>query len=117
MNNKELKEQYKQIVFPMGIFQIRNIVNGKIYVESSVNLDKIWNRHYSQLRLSGHPNELLQKEWNEYGEENFKFEIISELKVSDDDTFDPKKELKTLEKMFFEELKPYGEKGYHSTPK
>lgn len=117
MNKKDLKEQYKQVVFPMGIFQIRNLVNGKIYIESSVNLDKIWNRHRVQLKMSGHPNEQLQKEWNEYGEDNFKFEILSELKLKDEDQNDPKTELKVLEKMYFEELQPFGENGYHNIPK
>ncbi len=28
MTNKELKEEYKNIKFKMGIFQIRNIING-----------------------------------------------------------------------------------------
>lgn len=117
MNKKDLKEQYKQIVFPMGIFQIRNIVNGKIYLEGSMNLDKIWNRHRSELQMRGHRNEKLQNDWNEFGEENFRFEILSELKLKEDDFNDPKIELKQLEKMYFEELQPYGEKGYHNMPK
>lgn len=35
---KELTEEYKQLKFKMGLFQIRNVINGKIFVESSINL-------------------------------------------------------------------------------
>ena len=38
---KELKEEYNNIKPRIGVFQIRNTVNGKIYIEASVNLDKI----------------------------------------------------------------------------
>mgnify|MGYP002383887052 CR=1 FL=1 len=48
MTQKELKEKYKQMKFPMGVFQIRNTVNGKIFVDSSTNLPAIWNRHKTQ---------------------------------------------------------------------
>ena len=54
---------------------------------------------------------------NEFGEENFRFEILSELKLKENDVNDPKRELKELEKIYFEELQPYGDRGYHNVPK
>lgn len=113
---KELKEAYKQLKFRMGVFQIRNVVNGKIYIESSVNLDAIWNRHRTELNFRGHRNATLQKEWTEFGEENYRFEILSEIEPREGETTDYKKELTLLEKMYIEELQPYEEKGYHSLP-
>lgn len=114
---KELKKAYKQLKFRMGIFQIRNTVNGKIFIESSVNLDAIWNRHRFQLNFGSHPNKALQEDWNTFGEEKFCFEILSELDEQEDSTANHAKELKTLEAMFIEELTPYGDKGYHSRAK
>ena len=111
---KELKEAYKNQKFKIGVFQIRNTVNGKIYVGSSVNLDAIWNRNRTELNFGGHRNELLQKEWKEFGEENFRFEILSEIKQDDTENMDYKSELKTLEQMFIEELQPFAEKGYNN---
>lgn len=40
-----------------GIYQIRTLVNGKIYVGSSVNLRARRNRHFSNLRRNEHPNQ------------------------------------------------------------
>lgn len=60
----------------IGIYQIRNIINGKVYIGSSINISKrIW-EHRNTLKKNIHHNEHLQKAWNKYGEENFKFETI-----------------------------------------
>ena len=111
---KELKEEYKQMKFRMGVFQVRNTINGKIYVDSSVNLDMIWNRHRTQLNFGVHPNVQLQQEWNEMGADNFVYEIVSEISHREDEVTDYAKEVKQLELMFIEELKPFGENGYHN---
>jgi len=49
MNRKELIKQYKETPQRMGVFQVKNLTNGKMYIEGSPNLDKIWNRHRTQL--------------------------------------------------------------------
>ena len=110
---KELKEAYKQIRFKIGVFQIRNLVNGKVFIDSSVNLDKIWNRHRLELHFGNHRNEVLQKEWKAFGEDNFAFEILSEIEQEENPTMDFAKEAKKLAQMFIEELQPFGEKGYN----
>ncbi|GEM_PF-5308046 len=38
MTKKELKNQYKETKFPMGVFQIKNQVNGKILIDSGLNM-------------------------------------------------------------------------------
>ena len=117
MNNmkskKELKNIYKEMKFKMGIFQIRNTVNGKIYVEGSTDLDAIWNRHKFQLKMDFHPNVELQKDWRNFGEDNFSYEILSEIKQDDTKTIDYRREIMQLEKMFIEELQPFDDKGYN----
>ncbi|HRI60690.1 MAG TPA: GIY-YIG nuclease family protein [Saprospiraceae bacterium] len=112
---KELREEYKLIKFKIGVFQIRNIVNNKIFIDSSVNLDKIWNRHRVELNFGNHRNTVLQKDWKEFGENNFKFEILSEIEQREDPTIDYAREAKLLAQMFIEELQPFGEKGYNSS--
>ena len=116
MTNKELKEEYKNIKFRMGVFQIRNTVNGKIFIEGSSNLDKIWNRHYVQLNFGNHRNVELQKDWNAYGESHFVYEILGEIQEEEGKLLDNTKEIKILEQMFLEELQPFGEKGYNRQP-
>ncbi len=111
--NKELRAEYDEIKPKIGVFQVTNLVNGKIFIDSSVNLEKIWNRHRVELNFGNHRNESLQKDWKEFGEDNFKYEILSEIKQSDDGNTDYAKEAKSLAKMFIEDLKPFGEKGYN----
>ncbi len=112
-SNKELKEDYKLMQFKTGVFQLRNKVNGKIFIGSSTNLDAIWNRIKVELKFGGHRNIKLQQDWTTFGEENFVLEIISELKQEEDSKTDYGKEVKKLEAMFIEELQPFGDKGYN----
>lgn len=114
---KDLKEAYKQMKFPAGVFQIRNTSNGKIYIDSSVNLNTIWNRHKTQLKFGSHPNEELQKDWNLLGEDCFVYEIVSETDQKDNEPTDLAKEVKQLEQLFLEELQPYNDKGYNKRKK
>ena len=114
-SKKEIINEYKLTQFKIGVFQIRNTVNEKIYVDSSVNMDAIWNRIRGELKFNGHRNELLQKEWNQFGEENFTFEILSEIEQKDGDKTDYNREAKKLAEMFIEDLKPFGEKGYNKS--
>lgn len=112
-SKKELKETYRQMKFRMGVFQIRNLANGKILVDSNTNLDAIWNRHRTQLKFNGHPNQALQSDWNTFGEDNFRFEILAELEEQEGDQPDYNKELKALAELYIEELQPFGDKGYN----
>ena len=114
---KELKDEYRQMKFPMGVFQIRNTVSGKIFVDSSTNMNAKWNRNRLQLNVGNHPNTELQNDWNEFGEKVFKFEILEELKHNDKEAVDYKKEVALLEEMLVDELQPFGEKGYNKVAK
>jgi hypothetical protein len=111
--NKQLKEEYKHMQFKMGVFGIKNKINGKIFIGSSLDLTAIWNAQKFQLEIGMHKNSDLQKEWTEFGAENFNYEIIEELKQTDDKVVDYKKELKTLEEMVIQELQPFENKGYN----
>jgi len=110
---KELKEEYKQLKFRIGVFQIRNLDNGKVYVDSSTNLNAIFNRHRLQLNFGNHPNEALQADWKLLGEDHFVFEVLGEVEQKDGANIDYARELKLLEQLWLEELKPYQEKGYN----
>jgi group I intron endonuclease len=115
--HKELKEEYKQKKPKMGVFQIKNIVNGKVFIGSSTDLQAIWHRQNLQLNIGMHPNSNLQKDWKEHGAENFIYEIIEEIKQSEDKPVDYNKEIKTLEEMYIEELQPFNDKGYNRISK
>jgi hypothetical protein len=114
---KEIHREYKERVKPSGIFQIRNLANGKILLGSSLNLEGPLNKHRFMLKINGHPNKELQKDWNELGPEQFSFEILETVPLSDNPNFNLKDELTLLEEIWLEKLQPFGERGYNSGPK
>jgi hypothetical protein len=114
---KELKEEYKLIKYKMGVFQIKNNSNGKIFIGSSLDLKAIWHSQRLQLETGTHINSELQKDWKEFGPENFSYEIIEEITENEDKPLDYKKEIKALEVMVIEELQPFADKGYNRKPK
>lgn len=61
-----------------GIYKIKNIVNGKVYVGSALNLEKRIKNHIWGLSKNKHRNIILQQAIEKYGVENFYF-IILEL--------------------------------------
>ena len=74
-----------------------------VLIEESTNMQSKWNRHRTELRFGSHRNQKLQKDWNDMGEENFIFSILSELEIKDDDNFNLTNELKLLREMVEEE--------------
>lgn len=61
-----------------GIYEIVNLVNGKRYVGSSVNLQARWKVHLRKLRTGRHHNAHLRSAFAKYGESNFSFVILEE---------------------------------------
>ena len=62
-----------------GIYKIICLGNGKSYIGSSINIAQRFKRHKNRLRKNKHNNPYLQKSWNKYGENNFKFQIIENM--------------------------------------
>jgi group I intron endonuclease len=60
----------------MGIYQIQNLVNGKVYIGSSINLDARRRNHFNDLKKNKHSNIKLQRAYNIHGQENFEFSVI-----------------------------------------
>ena len=114
---KDLKEEYKQMKFKMGVFQIKNNINGKIFIGSSLDLKAIWYAQKLQLDMGMHQNSELQKDWKEFGSENFSYEILDEINQTEDKPIDYKKEIKTLEDMIIDDLQPFEENGYNKKSK
>jgi group I intron endonuclease len=112
-SKKEIKQEYKDRKKPAGVFQVKNIVNGKVLLGSSLNLEGPLNGHKFMLSIGRHRNKMLQEEWNEYGADKFVFEILEVVEVKDDPGFDLDDELTLLEQIWLEKLQPFGERGYN----
>jgi group I intron endonuclease len=59
-----------------GIYSIKHIASGRIYVGSAINLRMRWHQHKSDLRLGKHHSRYLQRAWNKHGADAFVFTII-----------------------------------------
>ena len=112
-SRKELSREYLERPKPAGVFQVKNTANGKVLLGSSLNLDGALNGHHFMLRTGSHRNKDLQKDWNEFGADNFDFEILEVVQVRDDPNFNLSDELTLLEMIWLEKLQPFGEKGYN----
>jgi predicted GIY-YIG superfamily endonuclease len=66
----------------IGIYKIVNLINNKVYIGSSKNIEYRITKHKYNLRQNCHINKHLQSSYNKYGEENFKFEIVTLTKES-----------------------------------
>ena len=60
-----------------GVYVIRNIENGKMYIGSTSNsFKKRWENHRRKLRKNKHHSTHLQSSYNKYGKDSFEFQII-----------------------------------------
>lgn len=114
---EQLKTEYKERKKPAGVFQIKNTANGKVYLGSSLNLEGPLNAHRFMLITGSHRNEALQLDYDTCGADAFIFEILEEVKQSDDPNFNLLDELTLLEQIWSEKLQPFGERGYNKDGK
>ena len=89
----------KDITTSSGIYQIRNIVNGKVYVGSAVNIVRRWAKHRNELNLGIHKTSRLQRSWKKHGADKFVFEVL-ELVCE-------KASLISVEQKYFNEIRPF----------
>lgn len=59
-----------------GVYEIVNIINGKRYIGSNVNINKRFKTHKRQLKKGTHHSILLQRAYNKYGTDYFKYRVI-----------------------------------------
>lgn len=67
-----------------GVYAVRNVANGKVYVGQTQHLSRRWTSHRADLRQNKHVNTHLQRAWNKYGPTSFVFEVLHLLKEGED---------------------------------
>jgi group I intron endonuclease len=110
-NRKYYNERNKKVRenAPKAIYKLVNIINNKVYVGSAVDLDKRINEHFYKLGMNKHENSYLQRSYNKYGKENFKWEVIEYVK--------DKNMLIEREQYWIDKLQPYRKDiGYNLSP-
>ena len=63
------------------IYEIRNLVNNKVYIGSTINFKTRKNTHLYELKSNKHESRHLQSAYNKYGAENFKISIIKQFEI------------------------------------
>jgi hypothetical protein len=112
MDRKELTRAYKETPRPMGVFRVRNLLNGKSLLGVSLDLPAMLNRQRFQLAAGGHPDRALQQDWRECGPDAFEFETLDTLAPSKEPGRDPAADLRELERLWLERLGRPGQPGY-----
>ena len=112
---EQIREQYKNFVnpdpevelplFAMGVYQIRNLISGKIYIGSTVHFRDRKYSHFKELRSGTHHSSRLQAAFNKYGENAFVFEPI--------EIVDHEDKLLDREQHYLDTLLPFGKFGYN----
>jgi len=73
----------QEVPHSSGVYQIRCIPTGQVYIGSTVELQKRWSGHRGNLRRGKHQNFYLQQAWDKYGEANFEFSVLEFVSESD----------------------------------
>jgi group I intron endonuclease len=116
INKSEIKKKYKQSLTPMGVYQLKNLINGKILIGSSKNLPGRKNRFEMELSLENFSDKELLHDVREFGKDKFAFEVLDYLEPKEDPAYNYTEDLKTLEELWIEKLQPFNEKGYNKQP-
>ena len=93
-----------------GIYQIINIVNGKRYVGSAVDIEKRFKDHLFLLNKNNHHSRYFQNAWNKYGNSAFVFVVLEETRKE-------KEVLLEKEQYWLDFYRSYdGKYGYNISP-
>jgi group I intron endonuclease len=66
-----------------GVYQIKCLVNGKVYIGSSECIPTRVQNHLSELKSKKHYSKDLQEDFNKYGEEGFHAEVLKYMEEGD----------------------------------
>jgi len=116
---EELKAEYKQNAHHlrrMGVYQVKNLANGRVYLDRSMNLEGAIARDPQWLARGMHMNAALQADLRTHGPEAFVVEALEELTPTPEPR-DYADELKLLYEVWLETLQPWGERGYMPMPR
>jgi len=61
-----------------GIYYIQNTSNGKLYIGSSIRIEKRLTTHRESLQSGTHPNRYLQRAYNKHGKDAFVYHAFEE---------------------------------------
>jgi len=66
-----------------GVYILRNLQNGKVYIGSAININRRKQEHFKTLRRGIHSNIHLQRAWEKYGECSFEWKVLIHCGIDD----------------------------------
>ncbi len=93
-----------------GVYSIKCLPTGKVYIGSSRDITKRWERHRGELRQGKHHSDHLQRSWDKHGEAAFQFDVVEIVA-------DPKQRI-PREQFWMDHYQAYQpDHGYNCNPK
>jgi len=87
------------------IYLIRNLISQNLYIGSTMNFEKVFNKHAAMLKFHSHYSSSMQKDWDTHGENSFTIEMIKKIPENRDADFS------LLTKLQNEAISEYKSKG------
>jgi len=109
---KELKRLAREAKTEGGVFQIRNVRNGMVWIGVTPNFRTLNGQRF-QLENGSHMSRELQRAWDEFGPDAFVFERLETLEEPETGYFDRDGALKKLKQKWLRKLQPFGDRGYN----
>lgn len=78
-SRKDAIARYKQRELARGVFSVRCVPTGRVWVGASPNLEAARNSTWFMLRSDSHRARDLQEDWNAHGEGAFRFDVLETL--------------------------------------
>jgi hypothetical protein len=69
-----------------GIYGIRCVPTGEVWMGQAADLATVQNRHWFALRMGSHTNRALQAAWTQHGHDALVFEVVERLSEEEDAT-------------------------------
>ena len=117
IDKKAIKEEFKKYVPEKGIFMIKNISSGRVFLGGSMNMHEILKKHKFMLDLNSHRNQALQDDYNKYGADDFEFSILELLNLKDEIDYNYEEDLQILEMLWVDKFQPIKENLYNKNEK
>lgn len=82
-SRRQLVRDFKETRAPMGVFAVRCLASGEVWVGASKNLEAQQRSLWFGLRLGSHINKAMQAAWTANGAEQMRFEVLEAIDEPD----------------------------------
>ena len=97
-NRRDLIREFKESKPAAGVFAVRCVASGGVWVGGAPNVAAQQNRLWFALRSGGHPNAEMQANWATHGAESFTFDVLEQVEDPELTPAGLKDELKSRER-------------------